>query len=198
VGLLHSRRNFRQTALKVARSDTQLTGSAGEFLVAGELGQRSWVPSITPRGIEQTDILAQHSATGHVVALQVKTASVGNFRLGRKNEAPARQWNEWYVFVALAEIGSRARFFIVPTNVVAALLYVGHRVWLAGAKRDGTARKDSAIRAISVDQIDGYEEAWNLLLAPADAAPVRVPEWILKRGGSDIGWPEGHPGLVQS
>lgn len=181
---MYAERDVRQTALEVARSDTQLTGSADEFLVAGELAQRSWVPSITPRGIEKTDILAQQSATGHVVALQVKTSTVGNpFRLGRKNETPARQWNEWYVFVALAEIGKRPRFFIVPTNVVAALLYVGHRVWLAGTKRDGTARKDSAIRAISVYQIDGYEEAWNLLLGPADA----VPEWVLERGGSDVG-----------
>ena len=110
-------------------------------------GQRGWVPSITPRGIERTDILAQHSATGQVVALQVKTANLGNaFRLGPKNEEPARQWNEWYVFVALAEVGKRPRFFIVPTNVVAGLLYVGHRVWLAGTKRDGTPRKDSATR----------------------------------------------------
>lgn len=183
----------------MTRSDTQLTGSAGEFLVAGELAQRGWVPSITPRGIERTDILAQHSSTGHVVAVQVKTANQGyRFRLGLKNESPARQWNEWYVFVALSGIGKRPRFFIVPTDVVAGFLYVKHRLWLAGRKPDGTARKDSSIRTFSIAEVSPYEEAWDLLLASADEAPVSVPDWVIERGSTDIGWPEGHGGLTPS
>jgi hypothetical protein len=63
-------------------------------------------------------------------------------------------------------------------------------------ERDGTPRKDSTIRAIRSHEIDAvYEEGWDLLNAPADKAPVRVPNRILERGGSDIGWPDRHPGL---
>jgi hypothetical protein len=126
----------------VARRDTQLTGSAGEFFVAGELARRNWVPSITPRGIERTDILAQHSETARVIAVQVKTANPGSdFLLSPKAERPAQEWNQWYIFLALGPLDARPRYFIVPTNAVAALVYVGHYAWLRGTKRDGTPRK---------------------------------------------------------
>ena len=178
------------------RSDTQLTGSAGEFLVAGELARRQWVPSITPRGIERTDVLAQHSKTGDVVALQVKTANPGNaFRLSPKAEIPAKTWNHWYVFVSLRGLMDRPSYFVVPTNVVAALIYVGHRSWLKGTKRDGSARADSSVRAIKVHELEGYEDAWGLLLEGADHAPVYLPQWIYNESERGIGWPEGHPGF---
>jgi len=97
--------------------------------------------------------------------------------------------------VSLGAVAERPRFFIVPTNVVAALLFVGHRAWLSMPKKDGSPRKDSAIRAISNDQIEPYEEAWSLLDAPAHEAPIVVPPWVLEHGRSEIGWPEGHPGF---
>lgn len=141
-------------------------------------------------------MLAQHSESRGVVALQVKTATTNAFRLGLKDEQPAHAQNEWFVLVALGEAGARPRYFVLPTDVVAGWLYVDHRVWLEGAKRDGTPRKDTTIRVIRMHEIDAvYEEAWDLLNAPADNAPVRVPGRILERGASDIGWPDRHPGL---
>ena len=110
--------------------DRALTGAAGEFFVAGELARRGWRPSITPRGVERTDVLAQHSETGRLVAVQIKTATTKVFRLGLKDEQPARAPNEWYVLVALGEATARPRYFVLPTNVVAGWLYVDHRVWL--------------------------------------------------------------------
>jgi hypothetical protein len=171
-------------------------GAAGEFFVAGELARRGWRPSITPRGVERTDVLAQHSESGRVVALQVKTATTNAFRLGLKDERPAHEQNEWFVLVALGEAEARPRYFVIPTDVIAGWLYVDHRVWLKGTKRDGTPRKDTAIRVIRMHEIDAvYEEAWDLLKASADKAPVSVPDRTLERGASDIGWPDRHPGL---
>jgi hypothetical protein len=67
---------------------------------------------------------------------------------------------------------------------------------MEGTKGDVTPHKESAIRRISSHEIDPvYEEAWDLLNGPVDEAPVRVPERILERGGSEIGWPDRHPGL---
>jgi hypothetical protein len=55
----------------------QLTGAAGEYFVAAELSRRGWAASVTPKGVERTDVLAQHVDTGAVVALQVKTTTTG-------------------------------------------------------------------------------------------------------------------------
>jgi hypothetical protein len=176
--------------------DRALTGAAGEFFVAGELARRGWRPSITPRGVERTDVLAQHSESGRVVALQVKTATTRDFRLGLKDEQPAHAQNEWFVLVALGEAEVRPRYFLLPRNVIAGWLYVDHRTWLERMKPDGTPHKDTTIRVIRMREIDAvYEEGWDLLNVPTDEAPVCVPEKILERGTSDIGWPDGHPGL---
>lgn len=200
AGLWSRRRRGRSSlavVTNVRRSDTQLTGSAGEFLVAGELARCKWVPSVTPRGIERTDILAQHAETAAVIAVQVKTANPKNpFRLSPKAERPAQQWNQWYVFVSLRDLNERPRYYIVPTNVVAALIYVGHRAWLKGTKRDGSARRDSSVRAAQLAEVAAYEDAWELLAAPADQAPVHLPAWVFERGEGDVGWPDGHPGFA--
>lgn len=87
-------------------SGNQTTGAAGEFLVAAELARRGWVPSITPRGVERTDILAQHASNDRLIAVQVKTASpIYQFRLGARNETPSRTWaNQCYVLVSLGSL----------------------------------------------------------------------------------------------
>ena len=185
----------RAQSFRLRSVDKALTGAAGEFFVAAELARRGWRPSITPRGVERTDVLAQNSESGRVVALQVKTATTNVFRLGLKDEQPAHAQDEWFVLVTLGEEEVRPRYFVLPTNVIAGWLYVEHRVWLSGTKRDGAPRKDTPIRAIRMNEIDAvYEEGWDLLNAPADNAPVRVPERILE-GASGIDWPDGHPGL---
>jgi hypothetical protein len=140
-------------------------------------------------------VLAQHSESGRVVALQVKTATTSVFRLSLRDEQPAHAQNEWFVLVALGEAEVRPRYFVLPTNVIAGWLNVEHRIWISGTKRDGTPRKDTSIRAIRMNEIDPvYQEGWDLLNAPADKAPVRVPDRILE-GASGIDWPDRHPGL---
>src|SRR5437763_16978368 len=99
--------------------DSALTGAVGEFFVAGELARRGWRPSITPRGVERTDVLAQHSESGRVVAVQVKTATTNAVRLGLKDEQPAHAQNEWFILVALGKAEARPRYFLLPTDVVA-------------------------------------------------------------------------------
>jgi hypothetical protein len=176
--------------------DNALTGSVGEFLVAAELARRNWVPSITPRGIEDTDVLAQHAETAAVIAVQVKTANGEHFRLKQKNEKTSKQWNQWYVFVSLSGLTEPPRYFVVPTNVVAALVYVDHRGWLRRPGRGGAARHDSSVRAAKVADIKAYENEWELLDAPSNQAPVNLPDRIYDDalGPDGVGWPPDHPG----
>jgi hypothetical protein len=176
--------------------DNELTGSVGEFLVAAELARRGWVPSITPRGVERTDVLAQHAETGAVIAVQVKTANSEHFRLKQKNEETSKQWNQWYVFVSLRGLTERARFFVVPTNVVAAFVYVDHRGWLRRPGRGGATHRDSPVRAAKVADFAAYEDAWEMLGAPANQAPVHLPDRTYNDalGPDGVGWPPHHPG----
>ena len=84
------------TDFMAGKKFTALTGAAGEYYVAAELSRRGWAASITPRGVERTDVLAQHLESKTVVAIQVKTMALGNrFRLGAKNEEPTTATNEW-------------------------------------------------------------------------------------------------------
>jgi hypothetical protein len=60
----------------------------------------------------------------------------------------------------------------------------------------GPRGRDSNRRAFDPAEITGYEEAWDLLNAPADEAPTNLRDWVYERALSDIGLPPGHPGLL--
>lgn len=156
---------------------TALTGAAGEYYVAAELSRLGWSASITPKGVQRSDVLAQHVETRTVVAIQVKTARAGtNFRLNKKLELPAGEENEWIALVALRESAARAEFYIVPRNVVAAFIYVDHRVWLATPGKGGQPHKDNEQRNIDVSDVAAYRDRWDLLLRPTSEAPCALPD----------------------
>jgi hypothetical protein len=78
-------------ALYAGRKYTALTGAAGEYYVAAELSRRGWAASITPKGVERNDVLAQHVETRAVVAIQVKTWARGRrFTLRKTDEQHSR------------------------------------------------------------------------------------------------------------
>lgn len=178
---------------------TVLTGAAGEYFVAAELSRRGWAASITPKNADRTDILAQHRETKTLIALQVKCTSshTQKFAVSAKDETPTDQWNEWFCFVHLEGEQERPRFFLVPRNQVAALIYVDHRHWLSEPGRGGKARNDNDRRDVRIADIGPYEEAWQELLVPTSQVAGHTPEWFeahLPR----FGLPPGHPGIVES
>src|SRR5262245_42068402 len=155
---------------------TGLTGAAGEYFVAAELSLRGWLATVTIKNAPYTDVLAQKPLEGLAVAIQTKTSSGGNrFQLNSKAEGPSKAQNQWYVFVRLDEdeVG-RPRYFVVPHNVMAGALFAQHREWLSGKKRDGSDRRDSAMRSMPLDDIAAYEDRWDLLEAPTDQAPLLI------------------------
>jgi hypothetical protein len=178
---------------------TQLTGAAGEYLVAAELSRRGWAASITPKGVQRSDVLAQHAETQRVVAIQVKTArSGGSFRLNEKLETPTSADNEWVVFVALHEgEADPPEYYVVPRNLVSALIYVRHRSWLATPGRNGRPHKDTPVRNITAGQIGAYRNAWHLLDGSSHDVPYdRLPDWF-DPGVAQFGLPPEHPGVVR-
>ena len=144
----------------------------GEYYVAAELSRRGWLATVTIKNAPGTDALAQDLDSGRVIALQSKTASPGSaFRLNAKDERTTAMDNEWYALVALGAVDERPDFFLVPRNVVATIIYVGHRKWLAEPGRGGRERRDSSMRTIIQPQVSSYREAWDSLVVPTSEVP---------------------------
>jgi hypothetical protein len=180
------------------RRYTALTGAAGEYYVAAELSRRGWAASITPKGVERNDVLAQHVDTQAVVAIQVKTSAGGpTFRLGAKNEQPTVATNEWYALVCLSEQDERPTFYLVPRNTIAAYLYVDHRVWLATPGMGGKQHKDSSMRAVRSEEIEPYREGWDRLSESTTDVPHFLPERIWA-GLVEHPLPDDHPPLLRA
>jgi hypothetical protein len=155
---------------------TALTGAAGEYYVAAELSRRGWAASITPRGVERSDVLAQHLETKTVVAIQVKTMAKGSrFTLSAKNEEPTSATNEWFALVHLASANTFPGVYLVPRNLIAAYIYLDHRSWLSAPARNGQPRKDSSRRAARPEELRDYKDRWDLLIKPTHEVPFSLP-----------------------
>jgi hypothetical protein len=163
---------------------TGLTGAAGEYHIAAELSRRGWLATVTIKNAPGTDVLAEDADTGHVITIQSKTSSGGDFLLSAGCEKPTKQTNAWYALVGLRRPDERPEFWLVPRNHVAALVYVGHRRWLSEPGRGGRTRKDTPMRGIARSQVTAYYEAWDTLRLPTTkvkyALPGWFPEWVGK------------------
>jgi hypothetical protein len=139
-----------------------LSGVAGEYFVAAELSRRGYVASITLRNTRGIDILASNANATRSTGIQVKTnqTTTREWILNRKAETNLAE-NLCYVFVALNGLGVPS-FHVVPSSVVAQFVTEGHRNWLAGTRRDGAKRVDTAIR--NFNDFDGrYLDRWDIL-----------------------------------
>ncbi|HET8607112.1 MAG TPA: hypothetical protein VFL66_08795 [Gaiellaceae bacterium] len=152
--------------MRAARTPTNLTGAAGEYFTAAELSTRGWLATVTIKNAPETDVLAQHAATGRLISVQTKTATGQWFRLGVKDERPSREPNEWFVFVRLLGRDRRPEFFVMPQHHVAAVLYVTRREFSERHERE------PAQMSISPAWIADYREQWDFLEA---ADPMAIP-----------------------
>ena len=168
--------------------------------MAAELTRRLWAASVTPQGVERTDVLAQHLETRKVIAIQVKTARPGNhFRLSNKLEVPTDADNERVILVSLMNEDERPDFYVIPRNVVAALIWVDHRRWLAQPSRTGKPHVDSEQRNISPDQVPEYKDRWEWLHRPTTEIPYFLPDWFYPGAARRaFGLPANHPGVIRS
>lgn len=152
--------------MKAMKLEKNLVGVAGECLVAAELTLRGFIAAITLRNTRGTDIIASTSDGDQSVSIQVKSNSSGkpSWMLGKSSETFFSK-NHIYVFVAIGDLLTRPAFYIVPSTVVAKQIAQSHQRWLAGAKKDGTPRKDSNMRQFK-DPGSEYLERWDLLFDP--------------------------------
>lgn len=182
--------------------DTKETKTIGEHYVASMLARHGWAPALTRDGLERTDILAVHTAGDRpTIEVQVKSIrgvkSSSSWPLGTKEQTPARHDREWFVLVAIDPDPTRPmRCFVVPRDHVAAATWIAHMHWLtepgvpSGQRNVGPERARTSLRVF-----ERYEGRWDLLLAPASAAPVLLPASFRAYAQDEgrVGLPPEHP-----
>lgn len=182
-----------------AMADTKLVKSAGEHWVCSVLAQHRWAVALTRDGIERTDLLAVHSSSRRAIEVQVKAASASrrpNWPLNAKAQAPAVTDREWFVLVALpALIGDAPRSYVVPRDHLAAAAWIHHQDWLTDPSALPGRRNTSVDRArLREWVVEGYRDAWHLLLEPTTEGPVLLPAELRDLATSDrVGLPPDHP-----
>lgn len=138
------------------------SGVAGEYFVAAELARRGYVASLTLRNTRGIDVLASSADATRNVAIQVKaTQGDHDSWLVNAKDAKSAATNLFYVFVSMRGL-KEPRYYIVPRRDVVRYAEANHRRWLAGRKRDGSARKDTPMRKFA-DPEGKYLGAWHLL-----------------------------------
>ena len=179
-------------------SSSARTGAAGAYYAAALLAQHGWDASLTIGNTPRTDIVAQHHEHQMLIAVQCK-ATTGNqtFLLNKGCESPSPpRRNEWFILVALRGADTRPDFFIVPRNVAAAYIYVGHQAWLTVPAKSGKPHQPNTMRDVEQRAVKYYKERWDLLEQPADAVPYWLPDWVFD-WAPHTGLPPGHSGLVK-
>src|SRR5947208_2952399 len=128
------------------RLSTSLSGAAGAYFVAAELSRRGYIATLTMRNARGIDLLVANSTATRSASIQVKTNqdSTKSWILDAKVEDLIAD-NLFYILVNLNGQAPPA-VHVVESAIVAEYCRSTHREWLAGARRDGTARKDSNVR----------------------------------------------------
>jgi len=149
---------------KKIKSDSILTGVAGEYFVGAELTKRGYIASITLRNTKGIDILVSNRKATKSAGIQVKSTRYSNARVWILNEKAEKYFadNLFYVFVNLKEGDQRPDFFIAPSKIVARFITKSHKKWLKKPNKAGGKHKNSPMRKFE-DRNKTYFERWDLL-----------------------------------
>jgi hypothetical protein len=167
-----------------AALDTQRVGRMGELVVELELLRRGWIAgnfNATTMNSAGWDLFATRNGRSVKIRVKAKRPGVDCFRWSARADGTiffgdTGQSDDWVAAVSFDQAG-RYDVYVIPTFVVADHLARENAVWLAGTKRDGTARKPTSMRHIYVDDRDDgtpgrgfairwsrYRNGWNALI----------------------------------
>jgi len=141
------------------KTDTTLTGAAGEHLVLSRLLQRGILAAPAPRGTSKVDILVNFLDHRTPVLLQVKSRQFGTdggWHMSEKHESITGE-DIFYCFVDFEP--SSPTVHVVPSNVVAKAVRVDHQIWLNTPGRHGQPHKDTKLRRVK-PVMGGQNEGW--------------------------------------
>lgn len=137
---------------KRPRVDGQITGMAGEFLVAGKLFKRRMQVSVTMGNAKAIDLFVHNPRNDQTFNVQVKT-------LRQKNCFPMRRENvkegHVYVFVVLNRDDQSEQFFIVSGREILCDI---NRFFGASYIRE----KPSTFPAVNYGPLKEFEDNWEI------------------------------------
>lgn len=152
------------------KTDTTLTGAAGEHLVLSRLLQRGIVAAQAPEGVRKVDILVNFLDGGTPCFIQVKArqfGSDGGWHMGEKHEEVIDD-NLFYCFVDFQP--AHPTVHIIPAHVVADVVKRDHQTWLDTPGKNGQPHKPTAMRRLRPSMngapdgwMDEYFENWDIL-----------------------------------
>jgi hypothetical protein len=153
------------------REDKSLIGAAGEHLVLSRLLSNGFLAAQAPRGTRKVDILVNFIDGGEPCLIQVKSRSKGGskgWHMNEKHEA-IRDPDLFYCFVDFEPTSPEV--FVIPASVVADVLELDHRIWLAAPGKNGQPHNATAFRrlrpdsnGVEQDWMEQYHEAWDQLV----------------------------------
>lgn len=152
------------------KTDTTLTGAAGEHLVLSRLLQRGIVAAQAPEGVRLVDILVTFLDGREPWLIQVKSrqfGSDGGWHMQEKHEHIVEP-NILYCFVDFEP--EDPSVYVVPASVVAEVLRVDHQTWLDTPGKNGRQHKENKMRRLKprpngypAGWLDEYRERWDLI-----------------------------------
>jgi hypothetical protein len=166
---------------KKTRISPNSVSLAGEFAALSRLALWGYDANMTLGRTKNVDILVSDPRTNKMYQLEVKTnldsrkrppvsKLFGRYMTGwimhEKHESIARP-ELWYCFVTISVESKLARFFIVPSVIVAKYVQTQHRLWL-----DTTQGKNTPMRLfriglndenyrIPTPTMEQYEDNWE-------------------------------------
>ncbi|WP_152449412.1 MULTISPECIES: hypothetical protein [unclassified Roseivivax] len=115
---------------------------------------RGYIAALAPQGAPNLDIIVSSADGTRQAGIQVKTRRLSktkNWTMSKKNEEFCSP-SVYYCLVQLAaDALEKPEVFIVPSSVVADLLYRSHRSWLNLTSLDGKKRTDTNRRSLDWD-----------------------------------------------
>jgi hypothetical protein len=155
----------------VHRTDTILTGAAGEHLVLSRLLQRGVIAAQAPEGVRKVDILVNSLEGGEPCFLQVKSrqfGSDGGWHMSQKHESISEP-NIFYCFVDFEP--EHPLVYVIPSDVVATVLRDDHQIWLRTPGKRGQAHNPTTMRrltpisaALGTGWLEPYLESWDQVI----------------------------------
>jgi hypothetical protein len=173
--------NGTKSGTKISPNSVSL---AGEFAALSRLALWGYDANMTLGRTKNVDILVSDPRTNQFYQLEVKTnldsrkqprvsklfgRLVSGWIMNKKHESISRP-ELWYCFVTIGKDSRIARYFIVPSNIVAKYVRESHRLWLDTAP----THKDNPIRLFQI----GFEgEKYEI---PTPAAEQYEDNWEFK------------------
>jgi hypothetical protein len=178
-----------EDAVGTSRRGNVLTGAAGEDYVLYQLHLRNVLAAAVPTGAAIADLIVFDPRLSVGSMVQVKTSTrPRTWVLSVKSERPEYVHPRlFYALVYLppnAETASAApEVFIVPSAVVANVLTVSTREWLARPGVRGQPHNDNPVRSLMrrypwdvpgypPGWLDKYRDRWDYLTSEPDAPDV--------------------------